>query len=99
MMSPKLTDAERANLLPELFADGWEPMAERDALTKTFKFPDFVAAFGWMTQVAILAEKMNHHPEWTNVYNSVEVTLISHDAKGLTDRDVKLARKMDELAG
>ncbi len=99
MMSPKLTDAERTNHLPDLFAAGWEPMAERDGLTKTFTFADFRAAFGWMTQVALLAEKMNHHPEWTNVYNRVTVTLISHDVNGLSMRDVEMARTMDDLAG
>ena len=99
MMSPKLTDAERADLLPELFADGWAPMAERDAIRKSYKFADFPTAFGWMTSIAIIAEKMDHHPEWTNVYNRVEVTLISHDVNGLSMRDVKLAQKMDALAG
>ena len=98
-MSPKLTDTERADALPDLFAGGWEPMAERDAIRKSFKFADFPTAFGWMTSVAILAEKMNHHPEWTNVYNRIDVTLISHDVDGLSMRDVNLAQKMDALAG
>ena len=98
MMSPKLTEAERAALLPDLFAAGWEALAERDAIRKTFAFDDFPTAFGWMASVAIIAEKMNHHPEWTNVYNRVEVTLISHDVDGLSMRDVKLAQKMDALA-
>ena len=98
-MPSKLSDKERADVLPELFADGWEPMADRDAIRKTFKFADFPSAFGWMASVAIIAEKMDHHPEWSNVYNRVEVTLISHDVDGLSMRDVKLAQKMDALAG
>jgi len=97
MMSPKLTKAERAEFLPQLEAAGWVIIPERDAIQKTFKFASFVEAFGWMTKAAILSEKMNHHPEWRNIYNRVEVLLTSHDAKGLSDRDVKLARKMDEL--
>lgn len=98
MMSPKLSDAERSDLLPDLIAKGWAAMTKRDAIRKTFTFADFPTAIGWMTSVAIIAEKMNHHPEWANVYNRVEVTLISHDVDGLSMRDVKLARKMDELA-
>lgn len=69
----------------------------RDALTKTFQFRNFVEAFGFMTRAALIAEKMNHHPEWFNVYRTVEVTLSTHDAGGLTELDVKLAQKMDAL--
>ncbi|MGB0670529.1 MAG: 4a-hydroxytetrahydrobiopterin dehydratase, partial [Rhodospirillales bacterium] len=69
----------------------------RDAIAKTFKFKSFPAAFGWMTRVAILAEKMNHHPEWFNVYNRVEVVLATHDAGGVTDLDIQLARFMNKL--
>ena len=92
-----LTDAERAELLPAL--DGWSMVEGRDALQKRFTFADFNAAFGWMTRVALAAERMNHHPEWSNVYRTVDVTLTSHDAGGLTRRDVELARRMDKLAG
>lgn len=98
MLSPKLTDDERAEQLPLLFAAGWVLLDERDAISKTFKFKDFTDAFGWMTRAAIWAEKMNHHPEWFNVYNSVEVVLTSHDVESLSDRDVKMAQKMDKLA-
>jgi 4a-hydroxytetrahydrobiopterin dehydratase len=69
----------------------------RDAITKTFIFDNFVAAFGWMTQVAIWAEKWNHHPEWSNVYRTVDVVLSTHDVGGLSSLDAKLARKMDSL--
>ena len=70
----------------------------RDALAKTFVFSDFVAAFGFMTRVALAAERMNHHPEWHNVYKRVEVTLTTHSAGGLTRRDVELAQRMNQLA-
>ena len=70
----------------------------RDALTKTFTFADFNAAFGWMARVALVAEKMDHHPEWFNVYRTVTVTLSTHDAGGLTGLDVALAQAMDRMA-
>ncbi len=70
----------------------------RDAIQKRFTFKDFNAAFGFMTRVALAAERLNHHPEWTNVYRTVDVTLSSHDAGGLTRRDVELAQRMDQLA-
>ena len=89
-----LADDARA----ELAAAGWAATDGRDAISKTFVFKDFVEAFGWMTRVAIWAEKWNHHPEWSNVYKTVEVTLTTHDAGGLTELDAKLARKMDALA-
>ncbi|MEL6680414.1 MAG: 4a-hydroxytetrahydrobiopterin dehydratase [Pseudomonadota bacterium] len=73
--------------------------AERDAIAKTYTFGDFVEAWGFMTRAAIVAEGMNHHPEWFNVYNRVEVTLTTHDVDGLSDLDVTLAGKMDALAG
>ena len=95
----KLSKEDRDRLLPELMAAGWALDAERDALGKVFRFGDFTGAFGFMTMVALRAEKMNHHPEWFNVYNRVEVVLTTHDAGGLTELDVKLARKMDKLAG
>ncbi|CAN7695221.1 4a-hydroxytetrahydrobiopterin dehydratase [Bosea sp. LjRoot9] len=78
---------------------GWRLVEGREAITKRFIFRDFNEAFGWMTRVALLAEKMDHHPEWSNVYKTVEVTLATHDAGGLTELDVKLARAMDALAG
>ncbi len=81
-----------------LLANGWAKSTDRDALQKTFQFRDFAQAFAWMTRVAITAEKMNHHPEWSNIYKTVTVTLITHDTNGLTDLDLKLARKMDEFA-
>ncbi len=98
MLSPPLTDAEREKYLPELLAAGWELQTDRDALKKTFEFTNFVEAFGWMSRVAIWSEKMNHHPEWFNVYRTVEVQLTSHDVEGLSMRDMKMAEKMDKLA-
>ena len=76
---------------------GWKLVEGREAITKRFVFRDFSDAFGWMTRVALLAEAMNHHPEWSNVYRTVEVTLSTHDAGGLTELDVKLARAIDAL--
>nr|WP_268907125.1 4a-hydroxytetrahydrobiopterin dehydratase [Collimonas silvisoli] len=76
----------------------WTAVDGRDAIQKTFKFADFNAAFGFMTQVALLAEKMDHHPEWSNVYNRVEVVLTTHDANGVTDLDVRLATFMERHA-
>ena len=77
---------------------GWAAANGRDAIAKTFLFADFNAAFGFMARVALMAEKMDHHPEWSNVYNRVEVTLSTHDAGGVTPLDVSLARFMDEAA-
>jgi 4a-hydroxytetrahydrobiopterin dehydratase len=76
----------------------WTAADGRDAIQKTFRFADFNAAFGFMTQVALLAEKMDHHPEWSNVYNRVEVLLTTHDANGVTDLDLRLAQFMDRHA-
>ena len=79
---------------------GWaRPPGERDAIRRTFKFADFNAAFGFMTRVALMADKLDHHPEWFNVYDRVEVTLATHDADGVTELDVALATFMDEAAG
>ena len=96
-MTEKLSAAERdANLSP-LLGNGWSLEADRDAITKNYKFKNFIEAFGWMTQVAMWAETLNHHPEWRNVYNRVTVTLTTHDADGLTDLDIALASRMDRL--
>ena len=77
---------------------GWAPAEGRDAITRTFQFKDFNAAFGFMTRAALAAEKLDHHPEWFNVYNRVEVLLATHDADGVTELDVALAKIMDEAA-
>ncbi|QXT39787.1 4a-hydroxytetrahydrobiopterin dehydratase [Gymnodinialimonas ceratoperidinii] len=98
-MAEKLTGAARDEALTDLREAGWAEVEGRDAIQKTFQFKNFTRAFGWMTQVAIVAEKMNHHPEWSNVYKTVEVTLATHDVDGLSPLDVELARKMDRLAG
>ncbi len=97
-MTEKLSDEARGPLLDPLLKAGWAMVEGRDALTKTYEFKNFVEAFGWMTRVAIWAEKWNHHPEWSNVYNTVTVTLATHDVDGLSALDAKLARKMDGLA-
>ncbi len=95
-MTEKLTGAAREAALAKL--PDWSEVDGRDAISKTFHFSDFNAAFGWMTRVALIADKMDHHPEWFNVWNRVEVTLSTHDAGGLTERDTKLAGKMDAFA-
>jgi 4a-hydroxytetrahydrobiopterin dehydratase len=78
--------------------EGWSAAAGRDAIVKTFQFEDFAAAFAWMTRVALAAEKLDHHPEWFNVYARVDVTLATHDAGGVTELDLKLAKLMDAAA-
>ena len=98
-MSDRLTGAERDAALAPLLESGWHMVEGRDAIAKTYTFRNFVEAFGFMTRAALWAEKWNHHPEWSNVYKTVEVTLTSHDVEGLSERDVKLAAKMDALAG
>lgn len=98
-MTDRLSDTARKTTLAPLLEAGWEMVENRDAIRKTFKFNSFVDAFGFMTRAAIWAEKWNHHPEWFNVYNRVEVTLSTHDVDGLSSLDVKLARKLDTLAG
>ena len=94
-MVEKLNDR---NVLEPLLANEWTMEVGRDALRKEFKFTNFVNAFGFMTRAAIWAEKWNHHPEWSNVYNRVEVVLITHEVDGLSELDVKLAEKLDTLA-
>lgn len=98
-MAEKLEGEARTAALSSLRLNGWELVEGRDAIHKSFVFANFVEAFGWMSRCAIWAEKMNHHPEWFNVYKTVEVTLSTHDAGGLTELDLKLALKMDALAG
>lgn len=96
-MAEKLTGEARAEALAGL--QQWREVEGRDAIERTYSFKDFNEAFGFMARVALAAEKMDHHPEWRNVYRTVEVTLSTHDADGLTMRDVKLARTMDAIAG
>lgn len=96
-MAEKLNQSDRDEGLAKL-AD-WQLVTDRDAIGKTYTFPNFVEAFGFMTKVALMAEKMNHHPEWSNVYKTVNVVLTTHDAGGLTELDLKLASAMDRLAG
>ncbi|APR34151.1 4a-hydroxytetrahydrobiopterin dehydratase [Paraburkholderia sp. SOS3] len=93
----KLSAEERAARLREL--KGWQSVAERDAIERRLQFADFNEAFGFMTRVAIKAQEMDHHPEWSNVYNVVRITLSSHDVNGVTERDVELARFIDRIAG
>ena len=95
-MADRLTDTERAAALAELTA--WKLTEGREAIQRSYKFANFNEAFGFMTRIAMIAEKMDHHPEWFNVYNRVDVTLATHDAGGLTSLDIKLAKAMDELA-
>ena len=78
---------------------GWSAVEGRDAIAKTFRFKDFNEAFGWMARVALAAEKLDHHPEWFNVYNRVDVVLATHDAGGVTELDLALAGVMDAAAG
>ena len=96
-MVEKLTPREKKAAMAKL--KGWSKLRWREAIKKTFVFADFNAAFGWMSRVAMQAEKMDHHPEWDNVYKTVNVVLTTHDAGGLSALDVKLARFMDKTAG
>lgn len=98
-MAEQLSKEARGDVLPDMIATGWAEVQGRDAITKTFVFKNFVEAFGFMTRAAIWAEKWNHHPEWCNVYKAVDVTLTTHDAGGLSELDIKLAKKLDALAG
>ena len=96
-MAQKLSGEARSRALALL--GGWSEVKGRDAISKKFVFADFNEAFGFMARVALAAEKLDHHPEWFNVYKTVEVTLSTHDAGGLTERDVSLAEAMDRFAG
>jgi 4a-hydroxytetrahydrobiopterin dehydratase len=98
-MTDKLTGAERTALIDPLLANGWNMQDGRDAIQKTFVFKNFVEAFGFMTRAAIHAERLNHHPEWSNVYKTVAVTLTTHDADGLSALDAQLGAILDRLAG
>uniref|UniRef100_T1D5J4 4a-hydroxytetrahydrobiopterin dehydratase n=1 Tax=Psorophora albipes TaxID=869069 RepID=T1D5J4_9DIPT len=97
-MVVKLTEAERKELLQPLLDAGWTMVTGRDAIYKEYLFKNFNEAFGFMTRVALLADKMDHHPEWFNVYNKVQVTLATHDCGGLSERDVKLAKFLEEAS-
>ena len=95
-MPEKLTGNARQSALAKL--SGWSEVEGRDAISRKFTFKDFSEAFGFMARAAMMAEKLDHHPEWFNVYNKVEVTLATHEAGGVTERDVKLAQEMNRLA-
>ena len=95
-MAQKLSAEARKAALARL--PGWSEASGRDAIAKKFVFKDFNAAFGFMTRAALVAEKLDHHPEWFNVYKTVEVTLSTHDASGVTELDLKLAEAMDKIA-
>lgn len=95
MPIPKLTDAEQEAALAKL--PGWNLRADGQAIERTFKFADFSEAFGFMTRVALLAEQADHHPEWFNVYNRVEIALTTHDAGGLSQRDIAMATEIGGL--
>lgn len=96
-MVEKLSDDVITEKMAEL--DGWNRLDGKDAIQKSFKFKNFSQAWAFMSRVALLAEKMNHHPEWFNVYNRVEVTLNTHDVGGLSELDFKMAGRMDKYAG
>ncbi|MDA0238632.1 MAG: 4a-hydroxytetrahydrobiopterin dehydratase [Proteobacteria bacterium] len=95
IMVEKLSAEDVATALSTL--EGWSAVAGRDAIQKSFRFKDFNGAFGFMTRIAMMAEKMDHHPEWSNVYNRVEITLATHDVDGVSERDIKLAKFIDGI--
>ncbi len=97
MTAKLLQGVERARILQDL--PGWSEAKGRDAICKSFQFKSFSEAWAWMSRVALFAEKTDHHPEWFNVYGRVEVTLSTHSAGGVTEKDMVLARKMNALAG
>ncbi len=94
-MTDKLTGKARSQALASL--KGWKKVRGRDAIQRSFRFADFNEAWGFMTRVALAAEKADHHPEWSNVYNKVEIVLSTHDAGGLAEKDVALARVIDSV--
>ncbi|XP_031995205.1 pterin-4-alpha-carbinolamine dehydratase isoform X2 [Hylobates moloch] len=94
----RLSAEERDQLLPNLRAVGWNELEGRDAIFKQFHFKDFNRAFGFMTRVALQAEKLDHHPEWFNVYNKVHITLSTHECAGLSERDINLASFIEQVA-
>lgn len=96
-MADKLSEADKSKAIRAL--SGWTLADDGDAIERSIAFDDFVAAFGFMTKVAIYAEKAEHHPEWSNVYNEVEIKLTTHDAGGLTQKDVDLAKAIDAIIG
>ena len=95
-MTKRLTDDERAEALAAL--PHWRGDPARDAILRSLRFADFSAAFGFMTRVALAAEQADHHPEWSNVWNRVDIALTTHDAAGLTSRDIDLAHRIDMIA-
>lgn len=97
-MSDLLPEADRKTALPPLAETGWAAVPGKDAIRKVWKFRSFSEAWGFMSRAALVAEKLNHHPDWTNRYNVVDVTLTTHSARGLTGLDIDLARAMDRLA-
>lgn len=99
MTAKPLSPEDRASRLPALGETGWGAVPGRDAIRKIWKFASFSEAWGFMSRAALAAEKLNHHPEWTNRFNIVDVTLITHDCAGLSDLDITLALRMDRLAG
>lgn len=92
-----LTEDERKPLLEELEQSGWSYLIDKDSLTKSFKFKNFIEALGWIVEVGLVSEKLNHHPEIHNIYNRVRITLTTHSAKGLTSLDFRLAKRIDKL--
>jgi 4a-hydroxytetrahydrobiopterin dehydratase len=97
-MTLLLPDADRKTMLPPLAETGWAAVPGRDAIRKVWKFRNFSQAWGFMSRAALAAEKLNHHPEWKNVYNVVDVTLTTHDCQGLSRLDIDLAQALDRLA-
>ena len=93
-MSKKLSVKERNESLKKL--NGWKKTRGKDSIEKDFIFNDFQSAFSWMTKMAFVAEKMDHHPEWFNVYNKVSITLTTHDVKGMSEKDIKLGKYIDD---
>lgn len=94
-MATKFSSEERVQALASI--PNWNEVEGRDAIERSFEFSDFIEAWGFMASVALISERMNHHPEWSNVYNRVDVTLSTHDAGGLTELDIALAQHMDQL--